>query len=252
MPFDDADADDKTAVGFLDPAIMGALPAARTLGSDELPEEDDHTAVLAELPAGLPPKPARPALGATDLAEDEDDRTAVGFLPPGAFDSSPALTTVEPQNTFDSNPALTTVEPQMQVPVPRLNVAHATVMDRPAMRSGATTAYDGDPDGAGTMDDEDLAPEPKTEIGPPVSTVLAQRAPLLDGVAPKVSAPQQRPRPTAPPPVRQRREPSSVKSRPPPAEEAVAEQPAWLHPYVLVVGGLLLLALGFLIGVLLR
>jgi hypothetical protein len=118
--------------------------------------------------------------------------------------------------------------------------------------------------GQGTVDAEDDGLEDqRTVIGLPAeadapaddgaSTAPARPIPVLEDV-PRAPTPAPRPKPSVSASGtgsgKLRREPS--RARPPPQKTESSDSPAWLHPYVLVVGGLLLLALGFLIGVLLR
>jgi len=82
-------------------------------------------------------------------------------------------------------------------------------------------------------------PEPTTAMPPPQPKVSAPRPS-------RTNVPR---RSTSSLPAQGRKEPTGVRGK---AEPPADESPPWMHPYVLVTGGLLLLALGFLIGVLLR
>jgi hypothetical protein len=110
-----------------------------------------------------------------------------------------------------------------------------------------TVVHDGDPPRPASVPapaaaDSVSAPTP-TPISEPVLAAVPKPA-TARGSAPKPALPK--PMVTTAPPVARR--PAAAPATAP-AED---EDPPWMHPYVLVTGGLLLLALGFLIGVILR
>jgi serine/threonine protein kinase len=217
--------DERTAIGL---AAPGPAPA----GADELGDDESTLAIDGEGPPGQ-----------SRGLEGDDDRTAIGFAPTSG--DAPSA---------QSSPSLTPVE--ALVPLGSIRgESGATKMDRPAIREPAAIAK---PVETGTVDSDDGLEDQRTVVGPPADdgaqTAPARPMPSLEGVAPRPSAPAPKPKPSVSASgsnARQRREPSV---RPPRATQAKpdSDSPAWLHPYVLVVGGLLLLALGFLIGVLLR
>jgi serine/threonine protein kinase len=223
--------DERTAIGLTTPE-PDTGPSAN---ADELGDDD---ATLAVEGSDSPPESG---------TEGTEDRTAIGFAPP-----SPEA----PSGT--SSASLTPVEALVPLGSVR-GASGATRMDRPAVREAARPTV-----GQGTVDAEDDGLEDqRTVIGLPAeadapaddgaSTAPARPIPVLEDV-PRAPTPAPRPKPSVSASGtgsgKLRREPS--RARPPPQKTESSDSPAWLHPYVLVVGGLLLLALGFLIGVLLR
>jgi serine/threonine-protein kinase len=216
--------DERTAIG------LGA-PGTPAASADELGDDESTLAIDGEGP---------PQSGGG--LEGDDDRTAIGFAPPAGDAPS-----------GQSSASLTPVE--ALVPLGSIRgESGATKMDRPAIREPAPAPR---PVETGTVDSDDGLDDQRTVVGPATDdgaqTAPARPIPSLEGVAPRPSAPP-KPKPSVSASgssVRQRREPSTRPPRATPAKQD-SDSPAWLHPYVLVVGGLLLLALGFLIGVLLR
>jgi serine/threonine protein kinase len=221
--------DERTAIGLTAPEPAAVARA----NADELGDDDATLAVEGD----SPPEGGR---------ESSDDRTAIGFAPPSADAPSSA-----------SSPSLTPVE--ALVPLGSLHGDNgATRSDRPAVREAARPTV-----GRGTVDEEDGLEDQRTVIGLPqeagaqaddgASTAPARPIPVLEDV-PRAPTPSPRPKPSvsvSSSTSKPRRE-LSARTKLPPRQDESSDSPAWLHPYVLVVGGLLLLALGFLIGVLLR
>jgi serine/threonine protein kinase len=234
--------------------------------------------------------PQVPSVTQTDLGED--DRTAVGFLPPmgegpgsvlnaepptlSLGDNAPATTRARPPraaefSTLDDEDELKTeiaapIRPLLHDGVAPLSKPPETsgpLIIRPPSASGTPASAkpitanaaiikppsaSGTPAGARPIGASAAIIKPQTSTGTPASAGRVGGTPASAGRVGGPSAPRPRksssggrsggtPRPSPPPP---------------PDESLSGDSAPWLHPYVLVVGGLLLLAMGFLIGVLLR
>jgi hypothetical protein len=268
--------DDATEMGELPPELMGLIAGMDSSASPEPPtpaalppKKTDPATPIPRKSVSAPPKvspapvsergvAARPTGGVTSFDRPPTSRP-LPEASPAPYDSGP---NTKPSLPEVSGGTLTGDEPDTGPEAPIIDGALASRPSGPMMvKTGDIEPDDDDADmktvvGTGieipglTSDGASTAlneaanppePEPTKAVAPP---------PRMS--APKPSTGQQRAvvRRSSTSIPSQRKEPTGVS--PKKVEEPVEESPPWMHPYVLVTGGLLLLALGFLIGVLLR
>jgi serine/threonine protein kinase len=232
----DLDEDDRTAVGFLDDPGSVLQPEPPTLG--EAPpkttrERPPRAAEYATLDGDDEPKteiasPVRPVLhdGVAPLSKPAEVTGPLIVRPPSASGTPAGAKPVS------SSAAIV-----------KASGSGTPAGAKPISSSAAIIKHpggSGTPASARAITANAAIIKPSGGSGTPAS---ARAVGTGSGPRPRRSIGNSRrdggtPRPSPPPP---------------PAEDALSgDTPPWLHPYVLVVGGLLLLAMGFLIGVLLR
>ncbi|MBK7861337.1 MAG: protein kinase [Archangiaceae bacterium] len=258
--------DDATEMGELSPELLGIIAAAEA-------QESTASGPVDEGPETLPPEPVTQGPGPLPFGTKSSDpvpRKSAGPVPTETVASPNRRSGVTafdrpPQRAAPSDSSLhgseVTAPEGIKRPIGLRTAEPDTGPEQAVQAAGAVVDAVVDAD----LDD------PKTEIGglvDPATKVAATAAPVYEPTkavpAPRITgtSPAYRsgntpaPRVSAPRPARKsavmpphRKEPTGVQAR---NEEPLEESPPWMHPYVLVTGGLLLLALGFLIGVLLR
>lgn len=257
--------DDATELGELPAELMELINSDAPAAPAKPPEPK---ASVPKKPASIPPKPAaspgpvpEPSAPNRRSGVTAYDRPPTGRpLPPasaGPYDSATQATQDGLRPVPSAAGTVTDAEPDTGPDA-------AVIVSEPGLEarsSGPMMVKTGDiePD----EDDADMKTVVGASVNIPedvgVTTVIAPANEATKAVpAPRVSAPRpstgtQRavpPRKSSVAIPAQRKETTAVTAKK--NEEPVDESPPWMHPYVLVTGGLLLLALGFLIGVLLR
>ncbi len=259
--------DDATELGELPPELMGLINADGASTIQVPANEPEPPKPIPRKSVSGPPKVA----AAGPVPETPKSARGSGVT---AYDRPPASRPAPPGVDEPSkNPSATvTDEPEtgpQQTVVGTIDLPPSGPM---MVRTGDIEPDDDDADMKTVVGTSVNIPEEEpggatTVMPPPSEQTKAMPPPQAPGPAtaaapapaPRVSAPRStgshravQPRKTSSGTPAPRKETTSVSGKKRVEEPPAEETPPWMHPYVLVTGGLLLLALGFLIGVLLR